>query len=479
MTTIQDRLCGACGQPLSSPGLPELPEETDLEETESGVADAAGEKAGVPDWLRDLPSPSGAEGRPSAEEQGRSEIERTLSPAPPPLAPREGGSQERAADLIAGPETGTRRMPGGERGELPIAEFFSQPAAVPAGALRRAAQDPPGPATESSDARLFAEIVTPAPRKASAAAARSPAPLLAHLPRWLLYALLIAAVTWPLVAENPWAWLSGLVPGADFGAPRSMTATPAALDIYHQIGSLDAGAPVLIAFDYDPATAGEMDVVAGALLEHLLDREVQIVTISLLPAGPATAERLLQTVMANRPATATGLGYVNLGYLPGKEAAVRLLGRRLATVLPVDFTGNRLGDLAVMEPINTLQSFSLILVLTSSHEHLRWWIEQAGAPYQVKLAAGVSASLEPLARPYYETTPRQIAGMIGGVPGAAVYVSLHHNGEGASGLPLERGMSARLDAQAAGHLVLILVILGGTAISPVLTMVRRAMRRER
>lgn len=40
-------------------------------------------------------------------------------------------------------------------------------------------------------------------------------------------------------------------------------------------------------------------------------------------------------------------------------------------------------------------------------------------------------------------------------------------------------MSARLDAQAAGHLVLILVILGGTAISPVLTMVRRAMRRER
>ena len=47
---------------------------------------------------------------------------------------------------------------------------------------------------------------------------------------------------------------------------------------------------------YDPATAGEMDLLSAPLLRHLLDRGAVLDVISLLPNGPATARRTLSLI---------------------------------------------------------------------------------------------------------------------------------------------------------------------------------------
>jgi hypothetical protein len=43
----------------------------------------------------------------------------------------------------------------------------------------------------------------------------------------------------------------------------------------------------------------------------------------------------------------------------------------------------------------------------------------------IPLVMVVSAQAEPLVYPYYYTTPRQISGLVSGVPGGAFYEALH------------------------------------------------------
>jgi hypothetical protein len=239
---------------------------------------------------------------------------------------------------------------------------------------------------------------------------------------------------------------------------RSPQTNPAVTALHDEIASLEGNAPVLVAFDYDPTTSGEMDVVAQAIIGHLRDQGARVVAISLLPAGPGTAQRLLEEV--------AGPGqFANLGYLPGQAVAVRDLGMSFRVAVPRDFQGVPVSDLKVMSGIAALQDFDLIVELAATQDSLRWWIEQARAPYGVAMGAGVSASLDPLARPYYETEQRQLVGLVAGVPGAAMYQTL----QGA-----QEPLASRLDAQLAGHAVLVLVLLVGNGVY----FVRRGTRRE-
>lgn len=306
--------------------------------------------------------------------------------------------------------------------------------------------------TGSRRARLFSEVLAvPSPARL-VEPERPRKPELGNVARYVVYAALIAAVTLPLLFQ--WPLL-----------PRSIEPSPAVVDLYDTIGSLNPGAAVLIVFDYDPATSGEMDPLARAIVGHLMEREAHLLAISLLPAGAATAHHMLNDLSADRPAYRDHYGesLANLGYVPGSPVGVRLLGeasgKPLFGPLASDFYGNALSDLVVMDGVTTIQDLDLIIELAAGQDTLRWWIEQAVAPHGTPMGVGVSVSVEPLARPYYETDPRQLVGMAGGVLGAAMYETLRGGLENDGG-----GLSARLDAQLAGHLLLIVVILVGNGV---------------
>jgi hypothetical protein len=289
--------------------------------------------------------------------------------------------------------------------------------------------------------------------------AQPSAPVLPLLSRSIIYVALLAAVTLPL-----------LLPERLF--TRTIEATPAVTDLYQKVSSLDSGAAVLVAFDYDPTTQGEMDVLARVIIGHLMDQEARVVAVSLLPAGPAVAESVLDSAAADHPMYADGYGarYANLGYVPGQAAGVRLLGESLLAASPRDHYGGPLADLEIMDQPTSIQSFDLIIELAAAQDTLRWWIEQASTPYDVSLGAALSASVDPLARPYYETESQQLVGVMGGVVGATMYEALR--GDQASFLDI---IAARLDSQLAGHAVLILVLLVGNGVY----LVRRGAGRGR
>jgi len=146
---------------------------------------------------------------------------------------------------------------------------------------------------------------------------------------------------------------------------------------------------------------------------------------------------------------------------------VQALGQGLAPALGQAFQGAAPAGEELLTGITGLDSFGLLLVLAAEPDSLRTWIEQAGALQDARLAAVVSASTEPLARSYYETDPRQLLGLMAGVPGAAMYEALRSDD---GRVPPE--MDARLDAHLAGHAVFVLVLLVGN----VAYIVRRGSR---
>ena len=408
--------------------------QTDLEETEPLGEEMLAE-AEAADWL--VPSEPGWE-----DEEG-------LVPAEIPawllaLKPAELREEEEAEEPV--PES---REPmeetgilAGLQGTLPVEMVIAQPRAVTAvDALEL-------PVADSPQARLFAEVVSRPPEAAPKEIVTAPSRGLAPLSRWIIYILLIVVVSLPLLLGEPLLSYTAQAPGP-------------AIDLHDAIESLGGSAPVLVAFDYDPTTSGEMDVLAQALVGHLMDQDARVVAISLLPAGPATAQSTLDRLAAERPDYADSYGqrYANLGYLPGQATAIRLLGLSLETAVPQDFQGTSLASMPVMQGLNSVQDFDLIVELAATQDTLRSWIEQASTPYVVPLGAGVSASVDPLARPYYQTKSQQVVGMIGGVPGAAAYEALRSGQDE----PTD-ATAVRLNAQLAGNLVLVLVLLIGNAV---------------
>ena len=190
-----------------------------------------------------------------------------------------------------------------------------------------------------------------------------------------------------------------------------------AMALYDTIESMNAGDTVLVAFEYGPAEADELDLVAEPILQHLVDRGVRITPVSTQPMGPSVAEKLLSQIGATREQPV---------YRPG------------------DATG-------VSQLLANAGAPRLILVLTARPTPLRWWVEQAHARGQT-IVAGVSAAAEIAAGPYLDANADQLQGAISGLSGAAAYEN--HRGTG--------GQTAKqLNALAAGHVAVAILMLAG------------------
>ena len=193
-----------------------------------------------------------------------------------------------------------------------------------------------------------------------------------------------------------------------------------AMELYDTIESMNAGDTVLVAFEYGPAEADELDLVAEPILQHLVDRGVRITPVSTQPMGPSVAEELLSQIGATREQPA---------YRPG------------------DATG-------VSQLLANADAPRLILVLAARPTPLRWWVEQAHARGQT-VVAGVSAAVEIAASPYLDANADQLQGAVSGLSGAAAY----ENHRGARGQTTKQ-----LNALAAGHVAIAILMLAGGVI---------------
>ncbi len=344
-------------------------EEEELEVPEPGIETAI-ERADIPSWLQEL-RPERTGGKPTA----------------------------------AGPLE-TEGLLRGLRGVIPSADAMRAPGVFEG--VRTHEPDEASLARAELFQSLLGEPALRARKRSVGETTRTPS----LVDRILVACILVAAVVGMLLAPLVVGQGPHLTqPLANAGATR----------LYDLIQGLDNQDSVLMAFDYGPPAAAELNAAARPVMRHLLERGVALSIVSTRPGGSMVADDLMADI---------GAQYSLIGYRPGAAmAASQLLG-------------------------TTDEPPSMLVVLSGQPLPLLLWVEQAKASYgdRLPVAAVGSAALEPLASPYLDAAAGQLTGAVFGYAGGSSYEAI----QGATG-----EATRRLDALAAGHLAIILTMIGG------------------
>ncbi|MEZ4675609.1 MAG: zinc ribbon domain-containing protein [Caldilineaceae bacterium] len=253
------------------------------------------------------------------------------------------------------------------------------------------------------------------------------------------------------------------------GAPQQW---PGVAEAYTTIENLPSNSSVWLYWAYDPATAGELDLLAQPLVKHLMERNAQVRLVTLLPAGLATARRLWGRAAAELQTERNlALGFFpglwSETYLPGGAPALALLAA--APELAQVGVGIRNTDLTASMGA---QRPALAVVVAAQTEDVQQWLELVQPELYLPTVAFTSAGADPLLRPYLATG--QLQGLVSGFDGAAVYQQLRNQSRA---LGQASGMTQQFIAQNWGHIALILILVLGNLRALWLGTSERAVRR--
>ena len=301
------------------------------------------------------------------------------------------------------------------------------------------------PGLEAERGRILADIVAARPAEERGLRIRE------ETFRRIIYVTLALAVLLPLLwGVSLWE--------------EDIIIRPSTEAFHNLVEGLPQEAVVLVSFDYEPGMAAELDFQAQAIIEHLMRRDLRILAMSLLPQGPALAQRALEEGAERAGGYLYGRDYLNLGYLPGREAGLRILTEEPLEAFSRDFRDDvPLTEFAMAEELAKMGDLALIVELAGSEEVARMWLEQVGSRQEVPIVAGVTAAAEQGMRPYLESG--QLRGLLSGLVGAAEYEQATQG----------RGRArAALGAQSAAHLAILFLVVVGNLVY----LVTRARKRE-
>ncbi|MBE9525320.1 MAG: hypothetical protein IMY76_09485, partial [Chloroflexi bacterium] len=283
----------------------------------------------------------------------------------------------------------------------------------------------------------------------------TPSMLTQRVFRWIIAALLIIVGSFAVISTGePTAPLyQGKVPDE-------------VISTSEQIFALSPKDKVLIAFDYEPSTSGELNTAAVPVLDHIMLEGAQMALISTSPTGPALAEQMLGTLLKEHHYL-SGDQYINLGYIPGGATGLLGFTQIPQQITPISFDGKNAWQTRPLEEISTLSDFSLVVVITDNPDIARTWFEQiqptlSGTP----MVTIVSAQAEPILQPYYGDGGEnaQIQGLVSGILGGAAYEKI----TGRPNLASQYWHALNL-----GLMISILIILLGSAVNTTTTILKR------
>jgi hypothetical protein len=337
----------------------------------------------------------------------------------------------------------------GLRGALPAESLASSAVKPPSFAARLEATD-----TQKRYAQIFDEMI---------AAETDPQPAQAEqlisshrILRLVLAILLLVVVGYPTLTRTKLLPIPGLY-------------SQEVILLRQAVDALPENAPVLLAVDYEMPLSGEMETTAYSVVDHLMARGARLVTISTSPTGPVLSASLMERVTAqpaaHRTAYQDGTRWISLGYLAGGPAGLLNFAATPALAVPAyQADGERAWAKPVMQGVNSLGDFAMVVVVTDSYDTGRIWLEQIqpvlGA--QIPFLMVASAQAAPLLRPYLDGG--QADGLVSGLAGAASYEQLRQQPGSAT---------ASWDAYQAGMIASIGLVLIGGIVYLILGMVKR------
>jgi len=233
---------------------------------------------------------------------------------------------------------------------------------------------------------------------------------LSAAPRLIVTAALFLLVSLPFVSSD---FAAGALPPSEFPDDRQGAAA-----VYDALDSLGRGEFVLVALEYGPAAAGELDPLADLVLRQIVAQRAIPLIVSSNPIAIAHARNIIRGI--NRSVAGSGLqhgiDYYILRFLPGGALGLRELSENFAGAASVSAKGVLTGL-----QLDSLDQVSNIALLAESAETVRSWAEQVvSATENTRLLAFTGYSAAPIAQVYADASER-ILGLAVGYRDAYTY----------------------------------------------------------
>lgn len=229
------------------------------------------------------------------------------------------------------------------------------------------------------------------------------------------------------------------------GLPNK-TIAPATHRVYQAIEALPPGSFLLLSLDYDPSTRPELHPMSMALVKHAFKRNLRVGVVTYISGSAGLIEDVFENTAKAYNKT-DGKDYVIMPYMPNYLAAMTQMASDMYGIYTVDRNGRDLRTMPVLSGIKNYKDMSMVVCVTGTGM-LDAWVAYVGDKFNVPVAGGVVAIIQPGYGPYLQTG--QLKGLIGGMKGAAEYEALvKEPGKGTSGI----------DALNLAHLLVLALIL--------------------
>jgi len=260
------------------------------------------------------------------------------------------------------------------------------------------------------------------------------------------------------------------------------TPTDASRAVFQAVQSLPRGSTVLLSFDFDPGSAGELEPMGVSMARQCALRGHKMVFISLWPLGGQMIDQTIKKVLrADFPQLQDGVDYVNLGFQAGNEQVMRVVLTDFKRAFPTTKSGRATADLPILSGIQRVGDFALLAEVSAGYPGSKEWVQYvvSASGGKLPMVSGCTGVQTPQLYPYF---PGQIRGLLGAIKGAAEYESLINtwvldpaNAAEMASAGADSGVSAaippkyleaqrRMGPQLGAHLLMVVLILLGNVV---------------
>lgn len=234
---------------------------------------------------------------------------------------------------------------------------------------------------------------------------------------------------------------------------------------FDAIEAVPEGSRVLIAFDYDPPSAAELQPMADAIVHHCASRGHKIVFMALWPFGKQIADKSIRKILGEfHPHMREGTDWVQLGFKTGNEGVIKLMSTSVVEQYQTDASGVPLSEIPLMKDVSSLRDFKLVVSISGGNPGTKEWVQYGNGPMPdaFTLVSGTTGVQASQLLPYY---PSQLEGLLIAVKGAAEYETLVTEKYPVDRYPERLGQGrVRMGPQLVAHLLIVgLILLGNVA----------------
>jgi len=229
--------------------------------------------------------------------------------------------------------------------------------------------------------------------------------------------------------------------------------------VFNAIDDLPDGSRILLSYDFDPASQGELLPMAQAFTRHCSIKGHKQYYMALWPLGSPMVDLSIDTIESEYPNLVYGEDYVKFDYKTGGEAVIRMITQDLRGMYELDSKGVSLDDIPMTANIKNIQDMDLIVNVSAGDPGTKQWIQFASTPFGIKTISGCTGVQAPQMYPYI---PEQLAGVLGAIKGAAEYeAALDEAYQSIDDNPKAQEAKRRMGPQLVAHSLMIVLILLG------------------